>query len=158
MKSISQPIIVEQIFDQNIETVWKAITQLHQMKQWFFENIPSFKPAIGFETQFNVKAPSRDFLHLWEIIEVIPTKKIVYQWKYENIAGEGIVSFELFDKNNQTKLVLTNEGLESFPQEYSEFTRENCIGGWNYFIKHRLKEYLNNGQWTIDNGLLIIDN
>ncbi|MDO9261554.1 MAG: SRPBCC domain-containing protein [Flavobacteriaceae bacterium] len=144
MKSISQPIIVEQIFDQNIETVWKAITQLHQMKQWFFENIPDFEAIVGFEIQFNVKAPSRDFLHCWKITQVIANKKIVYQWKYENISGEGTVSFELFEENNQTKLVLTNEGLETFPQDIPEFSREGCIDGWNYFIKKRLKEYLNN--------------
>lgn len=136
------PIIVEQIFNQKIETVWNAITQLDYMKQWFFENIPNFKAEIGFETQFNVKAPSRDFLHQWKIIEVIPNKKIVYNWKYENISGEGKVTFELFEENNQTKLVLTNVGLESFPKEIPEFTRESCIAGWNYFIKQRLTEYL----------------
>ena len=145
-----KPIIVEQYFNQKIETVWNAITQLDQMKLWFFENIPTFKPSVGFETQFNVKAPSKDFLHCWKIIEVITNKKIVYQWKYENIVGEGTVTFELFEEKNQTKLVLTNEGLESFPQDIPEFSRESCIGGWNYFIKKRLKEYLNNGQLIID--------
>lgn len=114
------------------------------MKQWFFENIPSFKAEVGFKTAFNVQAPSRDFLHQWEIIEVIPYKKIVYSWKYENISGEGIVTFELIEENNQTKLILTNEGLENFPQQYPEFARESCIEGWNYFIKQRLKEYLIN--------------
>ncbi|MDP3353676.1 MAG: SRPBCC domain-containing protein [Flavobacteriaceae bacterium] len=142
MKTNFKPIIIEQIFNQNIETVWNAISQLDQMKQWFFENIPAFNAEVGFETQFNVKAPSQDFLHCWKIIEVIPNKKIVYRWKYKNISGEGIVTFELFEKNNQTKLVLTNEGLESFPQDTPEFARESCIAGWNYFIKKRLKEYL----------------
>jgi uncharacterized protein YndB with AHSA1/START domain len=142
MKPNYKHIIVEQIFNQNIKTVWNAITQLDQMKQWFFENIPTFIAEVGFETQFNVKAPSRDFLHCWKITEVIPKKKIVYTWKYEGLTGEGTISFELFEENNQTKLVLTNEGLESFPQEISEFSRESCIAGWDYFIKQRLKEYL----------------
>ena len=143
MKPTGQPIVIEQLFNQNIEAVWNAITQLKQMKQWFFENIPSFKAEVGFKTQFNVQAPSSDFLHCWKIMEVIPNKKIVYRWKYENIAGEGAVTFELFEENNQTKLVLTNEGLESFLKEIPEFSRESCVGGWNYFIKQRLKEYLN---------------
>ncbi|MDP2088710.1 MAG: SRPBCC domain-containing protein [Flavobacteriaceae bacterium] len=144
MKTNKRPIIVEQIFNQKIETVWNAITQLDQMKQWFFENIPSFKPAVGFETQFNVQAPSNVFLHCWKIVEVILNKKIVYNWKYENISGEGTVTFELFEENNQTKLELTNEGLETFPKDIPEFTRESCMTGWDYFIKKRLKEYLNN--------------
>lgn len=103
------PIIIEQVFNQNIQTVWNAITQLDQMKQWFFANIPAFEPKVEFETQFNVQAPSRDFLHQWKIIEVIPFKKIVYNWSYENITGQGNVTFELFELENQTKLVLSNK-------------------------------------------------
>jgi hypothetical protein len=38
--------------------------------------------------------------------------------------------------------VLTVEVLEDFPDDIPEFRRESCIGGWNYFINHRLKEYL----------------
>lgn len=142
MKTNHKPVIVEQLFNQPIETVWNAITQLDQMKLWFFENIQSFEAVVGFETQFNVKAPSRDFLHCWKIIEVIPNQKIVYSWKYQNIKGEGTVTFEVFQENYQTKLILTNEGLESFPPSIPEFARESCIAGWNYFIQQRLTEYL----------------
>jgi uncharacterized protein YndB with AHSA1/START domain len=142
MSNNNKPIIVEQIFNKSISEVWNAITELKQMKQWFFENIESFKPEVGFETQFNVKAESRDFLHIWKITEVVPMKKIVYDWRYEGIVGAGIIIFELFAKENQTTLRLTNQGLNSFPKDIQEFTRESCIEGWNYFIKNRLKEYL----------------
>jgi len=33
MKTNDEPIIVEQIFDNSIEEVWTAITELDQMKQ-----------------------------------------------------------------------------------------------------------------------------
>ncbi|NOQ28383.1 MAG: hypothetical protein GQ564_23720 [Bacteroidales bacterium] len=69
-------------------------------------------------------------------------KKIVYDWSYEGISGDAIVIFELFEQGNQTNLRLTNRGLESFPKDIPEFTRESCIEGWNYFIKNRLKEFL----------------
>ena len=36
---MAKPVIVEQSFDQPIEKVWAAITELDQMIQWFFENI-----------------------------------------------------------------------------------------------------------------------
>lgn len=36
MDERNQPIIVEQSFNTSIEDVWKAITELDQMKQWFF--------------------------------------------------------------------------------------------------------------------------
>ena len=44
-----------------------------------FNNIEDFKPKVGFKTRFNVKSEERNFLHLWEITEVDPFKKIVYK-------------------------------------------------------------------------------
>lgn len=142
MDQINAPIIVEETFNLPVKRIWDAITKPDEMRQWFFNNIPSFEPKVGFETNFNVQSESRSFHHLWKIIEVIPSKKIKYSWSYESIKGEGFVAFELFTINQQTLLRLTNEGLESFPQDIPEFSRESCKAGWNYFIKERLKTYL----------------
>lgn len=142
MKTTDPPIIVEQIFNVPIIRVWKAITIKEEMVQWFFDNIPDFKAEVGFKTQFNIKAPSRDFLHLWEVVEVIPLKKIVINWKYEDCKGDSLVTMELEEANEGTKLILTTEVIEDFDDTYPEFKRESCVGGWNYFIKERLSDYL----------------
>lgn len=142
MNDRKQPIIVEQIFSKSKEEVWSAITDLKQMKQWFFENIPDFIPQVGFETKFNVDAEERQFMHVWKITEVIPYEKIEYNWKYENMEGNAFVIFEIFEQGSETLLRLTNIGLETFPQDVPEFSRESCIGGWQFFINQRLKEYL----------------
>jgi len=142
MKKDEKPIIVEENFKASIDTVWKALTDISQMRQWYFENIPSFKPEVGFKTQFNVKSEERNFLHMWEITEVVPLKRIAYSWKFKEYPGEGMVVFELSVQNKFTKLKLTNSGLESFPADIPEFKRESCIAGWEYFINNRLKEYL----------------
>ena len=142
MTETLEPIIVEQAFDVSKETLWKAITERDQMIKWFFDNIPEFKAEVGFETQFNVNAGERDFLHLWKITEAIPEQKVVYDWRYPNIPGIGKVTFEVFDEGDGSRLRLTNEGLESFPQDVPEFTRESCEGGWKYFIQGNLKNYL----------------
>jgi uncharacterized protein YndB with AHSA1/START domain len=138
------PIIVEQSFDASAQEVWEAITQQDQMIQWFFENIESFIPQVGFKTQFVVHSEERTFTHLWEIIEVEPLKKIVYDWRYKEYSGAGNVVFELISQNGGTKLSLSNLVIENFPQDVPEFKRESCIGGWDYFIKDRLKTYLEN--------------
>ena len=52
------------------------------MRKWYFENIPSFKPEVGFKTQFNVQSQHRNFLHIWKVTEVVPKKMITYNWKY----------------------------------------------------------------------------
>lgn len=77
-----------------------------------------------------------------EVLEVISEKRIKYSWQYPDIDGYSTVSFELSEINNQTRLKLTVDGLESFPQDIPEFSRESCTEGWFYFIKQRLKNYL----------------
>jgi uncharacterized protein YndB with AHSA1/START domain len=112
------------------------------MHQWYFDSIPSFKPEVGFETQFNVQGKDRNFLHMWKVIEVEAQKMIKYNWKYEGYAGDSFVIFELFKQNNSTKLRLTHQVQESFPEYIPEFSRESGREGWTYCIRKSLKEYL----------------
>lgn len=142
MKSTDSPIIVEQTINASKGKIWEAITNVELMRQWFFDNIKSFKPEVGFKTKFKVHSEDRIFTHLWEVTEVDPQQKIVYNWTYDEYPGDSIVNFELIENKNSVRLILTTEVLEDFPEDIPEFTRESCIGGWNYFIKERLKEFL----------------
>jgi uncharacterized protein YndB with AHSA1/START domain len=144
MKSVVEPIVVEQTFNATLETVWKAITDVELMKQWYFNMIPSFKPEVGFETKFNVESGGRNFLHMWKVTEVIPFKRISYNWKYEGIPGDSFLVFELLRQNERTSLRHTHQVTESFPEDIPEFKRESGVDGWNYFIKKSLKEFLEN--------------
>ena len=72
MKKEDPPIIVGESFGVSPDDLWDAITQLNQMTQWFFENIPDFKPEVGFKTSFIVESGNRQFNHLWE-----PSKEIL---------------------------------------------------------------------------------
>lgn len=142
MSHIGDPIIVEQTFNASVKTVWEAITDVVQMREWFFENIESFEPKVGFKTQFNVQSQGINFLHLWTLTEVEPFKKIVYNWKYEEYSGNSFVHFELFEQKNNTTLRVTSIITESFPADIPEFKSESCKEGWNYFIKKNLKNFL----------------
>jgi uncharacterized protein YndB with AHSA1/START domain len=142
MNSESEPVIVQEKFNIYLDKLWNAITRPEEMKQWFFENIPTFKAEVGFETSFRVHSEGRHFNHVWKILEVVPYKKIKYHWSYSEYAGVGYVTFELYERNGQTILCVINEGLETFPKDIPEFTRESCQGGWDYFIKNRLKSYI----------------
>jgi len=140
---INQPIVVEQTFNAPIKIVWNAITEINQMRQWFFNNIEDFKPKVGFKTQFNVVSGNRNFLHLWEITEIEPFKKIVYNWRYKEYHGNSFVHFELFEEKNETKLRVTSIVTKDFPSNIPEFEPESCKTGWNYFIKQNLKKFIN---------------
>ncbi|MDG5492384.1 SRPBCC domain-containing protein [Psychroserpens sp. SPM9] len=135
---VSEPvIIVREVFNHPKERVWNALTKLDEMTQWSFDNIPEFKAVEGFKTQFTVTSEDRAFPHIWEIIDVIPYQKIVYNWSYEGYKGDSQVSVD-----KQTQLTLTTTVTEDFPDDIPEFKRESCVAGWNYFIKDRLKSYL----------------
>ena len=142
MRRDEKPIIVEQAFDADINAVWDALTKIDLMRQWYFDDIPDFKPEVGFETQFTVTNEGRDFPHMWKVIEAIPAKKIAYSWKYDTYPGDSFVEFELFERDDSTKLKLTVHVLDDFPDDIPEFKRESCVAGWEYFIKQRLREFL----------------
>jgi uncharacterized protein YndB with AHSA1/START domain len=142
MKITDEPVIVEQNYDVSLAELWKAITELNQMKKWFFENIEAFEPKVGFRTRFIIENEGREFPHLWTITEVEPLKKIAYNWKYEGYKGDSIVSFLLSEKKDLSKLTLIHQVTEKFSENIVEFQRESCLNGWNWFIKSSLKDYL----------------
>jgi len=142
MDNTQQPIIIETEFYNSKGEVWSAITELEEMRQWYFDILPSFKAEVGFETSFLVQVEDRKYTHLWKIIEVEPFKKISYEWRFEEVSGLGLVTFEIIENDGHVRLVLTNEDLQSFPKDVPEFTEESCRNGWNYFIKERLANYL----------------
>jgi uncharacterized protein YndB with AHSA1/START domain len=136
-------VVIERIFNASVEKVWKAITDLDQMKQWYFPQLEAFKPEVGFETQFNVHHEGRDYFHIWKIKEIIPLKKISIEWKYKGYPGNSLVNFELFPDGNKTKLVLTHEKIETFiPEKYPELAKKNFTEGWTQFMDKGLKEFL----------------
>lgn len=144
MKTNEAPIIIEQVFNSSIESVWDSITEIGQMRKWYFENIPAFKPELGFETQFNVQSNGRNFFHRWKVIEVQPFQRLKYSWIFDDYSGKSTSLFEIFKHKNLTILKLKVEVLENFPEDIPEFTRESCIAGWEYFLTNRLKTFLDN--------------
>ncbi|WP_303919120.1 SRPBCC domain-containing protein [Draconibacterium sediminis] len=135
-------IIVEQRLDTQIANVWTAITNLPQMKQWYFDNINHFQPETGSASQFVVQSGNRTFTHLWKVTEVNVPTEICYTWKYLEYPGDSLVRFNLRDDNGQTKLTLTQTVLEDFPDDIQEFKNESWRAGWNYFLVDRLPAFL----------------
>lgn len=137
----NEPFIIERTYNAAPQNVWKAITDKDQMKQWYFD-IAEFEPVVGFEFTFYGENEGRKFTHLCKITEVIPDKKLSYSWGYEGYEGNSLVTFELFDEGDKTRLRLTHEGLETFPQNNKDFAKENFAGGWTYIVGKSLKEFV----------------
>lgn len=136
-------LIIEQEFDAPIELVWSAISEKELMKKWYFD-ITDFKLEVGSEFTFEGGEEDKRYMHICEILEIIPLSKLKYSWRYKGHEGISFVTFELEAVDNKTKLKLTHEGFESFVNP--DFKIENFIGGWNYLILTSLKEFLKNGK------------
>jgi len=142
MKDSISPILIRKEFDQPAKVVWEALTDIDLMRKWYFDNIPDFKPEIGFKTRFAISNEGRTFTHLWEVTEVIPFQKISYNWKFKEYPGDSFIIFELEEKGSHTILTLREEISSAFPDDIPEFKRESAVEGWNYFIGERLTNFL----------------
>jgi len=142
MKAGDDPIVVEASYAADIGAVWDAITRVDQMRQWYFPDIPSFVPELGFETRFTISNEGRNFTHLWTVTDVVPGSRLVYDWRYEEYPGDSFVVFELFDEGAMTRLRVTSVIRETFPQELPEFQRDSGVAGWKYLLDESLDAFL----------------
>jgi uncharacterized protein YndB with AHSA1/START domain len=138
----NKPIQLERLFNAPIERVWKALTDKNEMKIWYFD-LKEFKPEIGFKFSFTGgPSPEKQYLHVCEITEVIPGKKLSHSWRYDGYPGNSFLTIELSPQGNKTLLKLTHKDLGTFPQDNPDFAVENFEEGWNSFIHDSLKNYL----------------
>lgn len=138
----NKPVIVERTFNAPIAKVWSAITNVDEMRNWYFQ-LKDFKPKVGFKFDFlGGPEDGPQYLHLCEVTEVVEGKKIAYSWRYDNYPGNSIVNWELFDKGEQTLLRITHTGLETIAVNGPDFAKSNFNEGWTYFLYTALKGYL----------------
>lgn len=146
--NLAEALVIERTFNAPVARVWKALTDVEQMRQWYFE-LKEFKPEVGFEFEFSVEHKGMNYHHLCKITEVIPQKKLVHTWRYKGHEGDSLVMFELFADGDKTRLKLTHQGLETFPKTPS-FARKNFMEGWTQLIGSSLKEFVESGDAAKD--------
>jgi uncharacterized protein YndB with AHSA1/START domain len=137
---LAQAVVIERTYNAPVGKVWKALTDVDQMRQWYFD-LKEFKTEVGFEFEFTVEHEGAKYHHLCKITEVIPQKKIAYTWRYAGEEGDSLVAFELFADGDKTQLKLTHEGLETFPK-LPAYARRNFEAGWTEIIGSSLKQYV----------------
>jgi len=134
---------IEQEFNAPIALVWRALTETELLKKWYFD-IPEFKAEVGCKFEFEGGEEDKRYVHLCEVLEVVPQKKLKYSWRYDGYPGLSFVTFELSAVGEKTHIKLTHEGLETFTNP--DFGRDNFAGGWKYLIHESLKAFLENGK------------
>lgn len=138
--NVADAVIIERTFNAPVTKVWKALTDVDEMRQWYFD-LKEFKPEVGFEFEFVVEHEGRTYHHLCRITEVILQKKIAYTWRYKGEAGDSLVIFELLAEGDKTRLKLTHTGLDTFPKTPA-YARENFEKGWTQIIGTELRQFV----------------
>jgi len=139
-KDLTEAIILERTFDAPVGRVWTALTDVDQMREWYFD-LTEFKPQVGFEFDFIVEHEGNSYHHLCRVTDVVPEKRIAYTWRYKGEPGDSLVTFELFPDGNKTRLKLTHTGIETFPRT-SAYARKNFEAGWTAIIGSELKQFV----------------
>ncbi len=138
--SLEEAVVLERTFDAPVARVWRALTDVEQMRQWYFD-LKEFKPEVGFEFEFVVEHEGASYHHLCRVTEVVPQRKIAYTWRYKGEPGNSLVTFELFDEGKNTRLKLTHSGIETFPKTPA-YARKNFEAGWTAIIGSELKQFI----------------
>lgn len=132
------PIVIEKLYHASIARVWKALITPDEIKNWFLE-MPDFKAEVNHVFTFVGGPPDKPYLHLCKVMEVINGRKLSYTWRYEGYEGDSLVTFELFEQGKDTKIILTHEGLHTFPESNPDLAKGNFVQGWTDIIGTLLK-------------------
>ena len=138
--NVAEAVVVERTFDAPMARVWNALTDVEQMRQWYFD-LKEFKPEVGFEFEFMVEHEGMKYHHLCRVTEAVPQRRLAYTWRYRGHEGDSLVTFELAPEGSKTRLRLTHEGLETFPKSPS-FARKNFEAGWTAIVGSELKKFV----------------
>ena len=141
---LAEAVVVERTFNAPVARVWNALTDVEQMRGWYFD-LKEFKPEVGFQFEFIVEHEGVKYHHLCEVTDVAPQKKLAYTWHYKGQPGDSLVTFELSAKGDKTRLKLTHEGLETFPKT-AAYARKNFETGWTQIIGSSLKQFVEKPQ------------
>jgi uncharacterized protein YndB with AHSA1/START domain len=137
---LAEPIVIERIFNAPVPRVWQALTDVDQMREWYFD-LKEFKAQIGFEFDFVVEHEGNSYHHLCRVTEVIPERKIAYTWRYKGEPGDSLVTLELSPEGERTRLKLTHTGIETFPKTPA-YARKNFEAGWNTIVNSELRQFV----------------
>ena len=145
MKTSDSPIVIEKTYKVKPNILWTALTNLDEMRKWYFADLDQFKPEIGSLSKFIVNVEDRVYTHMWEVNRVIPQELISYSWQFSEHPGKSNTEFKIVKNENDSKLILTMQILADFPSNVPEFKLESCLAGWEYFLGQQLVEFLKQG-------------
>ncbi|MCW3122229.1 MAG: Activator of Hsp90 ATPase 1 family protein [Flavipsychrobacter sp.] len=135
------PLIIERTYNAPSDKVWAALTSKAAMKEWCFD-VSGFEPKVGYVFTFEGSNDCGNFQHECVVTIAEPNKLLAFSWRYIGYEGNSLVTYELFDEGDKTRVRLTHVGLETIAVNGKGFERESFEGGWTDILGTLLMNYL----------------
>ena len=129
-------IKIEKVYDYNINTIWKALTNREIINEWFMKN--DFEPTMGHQFTFTDKPKfGWDGIVYCKVLEIDEPYTLSYSWRGNNKKGtiETVVKFSLKEDNNKTILSLEHTGFKGVN---GVFVSTILNAGWNKILSKKL--------------------
>ncbi len=140
--SSTQSVIKETLIHAPVSKVWKALTEKEQIAKWLMPS-DDFELKVG--TSFNMLGKSKgvEYPHICTITEIVPEKKLSYTWAVKDKLSDTLVTYDLEDLGDNTKLTLTHSGWDKVTLSADGATRDDYNNGWEQVLPG-LKKYIEN--------------
>ncbi len=123
------------------EAVFSAISDAQELTQWF-PDAAILEPKVGGKFKLSFLKDSKnsrmkldmDFINEGKVLEIIQNKKLVHTWQWQAFSDfpQTIVTWELEQVNNKTRLTLTHSGFTG--KEEGPASLEEHNKGWSFFL------------------------
>lgn len=124
-----------------LSTVWTAITDPIQMKNWYFD-IDDMILEEG-ETFSFYESEKRKYLHQCKILELEKEKIFKHTWRFPDYSDrDSVVTWRLEEEDGGSRLYFSHEEVSDFYVIGPDFSEQNFRNGWDYLIKYALKNNL----------------
>lgn len=142
------PVILKKTFPVSALTLWKALTDNEQLRQWYFDFNGNFKAEAGHVFEWSAGPPGgKTWLHQGKILEVQPFKKLIHSWKYPGYEGEAKLTWQLIPQGeHSTLLKLQFDFVQPFDFREEALRRKNFAQGWQEIVNKMLPGFLNEKQ------------
>lgn len=119
-------VTVRRVLAASREEIWTLWTTPEHMPEWMLDGgSATLDVRVGGRFDLDMHYEGKSYPHHGEYLEIDPPSKLVFTWVCESTQWKAsIVTIELVDRDGDTELTLTHEGL---PDERSALDFE---GGW----------------------------
>jgi len=148
-------VTVERFIAASPARVYRALTEASEMEQWLFSDVQTEPRAGGsYKMRWRSKTdPTRDHDRFGRYLELIPDRKVVFEWKGDASQKLGMGNFQStivtitltparLDGLDGTKVKLVHSGWPSDEQGRDWAGKHE--GGWTFYIEN-LSNYLGSG-------------